>query len=65
MSISPRPRPKYLGPMTVHPIEHAEETVDEPHEDDLIGATPHLTSEDLDCRAEEPSEETSGSPDRP
>lgn len=46
--------------MTVHPIEHAEETVDEPHEDELVGATPHLSNEDLDRRPEEPSEETSG-----
>lgn len=60
MSTSPRPRPKFLGPMTVHPIEHAEETVDEPHEDELVGATPHLSNEDLDRRPEEPSEETSG-----
>ncbi len=58
MSTSPNPRPNFLAPMTAHPIEHAEETVDEPHEDELVGATPHLSSEDR--RPEEPSEEAAG-----
>lgn len=58
MSTTPRPRPKFLGPMTSHPIEHAEETELEPHEDDLVGATPHIASEDR--RPEEPSEESGG-----
>lgn len=60
MSTIPKPRPKFLGPCEQHPIEHAEDTVDEPREDELIGATPHLASEDLDRRPEEPSEDTSG-----
>ncbi len=58
MATTPKPRAKFLGPMTVHPIEHAEETALEPREDDLVGATPHLSSEDR--RPEEPSEETPG-----
>ena len=44
--------------MKEHPIEHAEETAFEPHEDELVGATPHLASEDR--RAEERSDDTSG-----
>ena len=58
MSNTQAPRPKFLGPMTEHPIEHAEETAFEPHEDELVGATPHQPSEDR--RPEEPSEETGG-----
>ena len=57
MSTTPKPRPKFLGPTTSHPIEHAEDEL-EPREDDLVGATPHLSSEDR--RPEEPSEETPG-----
>jgi hypothetical protein len=58
MSTTPKPRAKFLGPTEAHPIEHAEETAFEPREDDLVGATPHLPSEDR--RPEEPAEETSG-----
>ena len=58
MFTTPKPGPKFLGPMTVHPIEHAEETELESHEDELVGATPHIASEDR--RPEEPSEESGG-----
>jgi hypothetical protein len=58
MPSSPKPRPKYLGSAEAHPLEHAEDTVDATHEDELIGASPHGPAQDL--RAEEPFGETRG-----
>ena len=58
MYMTPKPGPQLLGPTTVHPIEHAEETELEAHEDELVGATPHIASEDR--RPEEPSDESDG-----
>lgn len=54
-----KPRPKFLGSGEEHSIEHAEETENAPHEEELVGTCAHGSSPDL--RAEEPFGETRGS----
>jgi hypothetical protein len=57
-NVSPKPRAKYLGEETTHPIEHAEDVVDVEHTDELVDMPPHQPSPDV--RAEEPFGETRG-----
>ena len=54
-----KPRPKFLGSAEEHSIEHAEETENTIHEDELVGTSAHGSTPDL--RAEEPFGETRGS----
>lgn len=56
--IGPKPRAKYIGEETTHPIEHAEDVSDVEHGDELVGTPPHQAQTDL--RAEEPFGETRG-----
>jgi hypothetical protein len=54
----PKPRAKYIGEETTHPIEHAEDVSDVEHTDELVGTPPHEPAPDL--RSEEPYGETRG-----
>jgi hypothetical protein len=58
MSSGPKPRPKYLGSAETHPLEHAADVEGSPHEDELVGASPHGPEQDR--RAEEPFGEMNG-----
>lgn len=59
--LGPKPRAKYIGEETTHPIEHAEDVNNVQRPDELLGIPPHEAPPDL--RAEEPFGEVPGTPE--